>query len=158
MKLQFDYYLIYRQLFLHQYHSAKSLVVLGQDGIGKTTQIPQWVLFDEYPGMGSLQIACIQPNCEAAISVAEQVAAELDVEVGDLVGYSTLFQEKVQGSTKLKFMSDKAFCREMKNMFNLRKYSCIVVDEAQERTLWTDVLLSCLNHWVITFLPKVILI
>ena len=124
---------------------SQPLVILGDDGIGKTTQIPQWILFDEFAGLGWLQIACVQPSCEAAISVAEQVAAELDVDVGNLVGFSTLFQEEVQPNTKLKFMPDRALLREIRDDQELQNYSCVVVDEAQERTVWTDLLLSFLK-------------
>jgi pre-mRNA-splicing factor ATP-dependent RNA helicase DHX15/PRP43 len=140
---------MFRQQFLQLYHEHQIVLVLGDDGFGKSSQIPQWILFDEYPDPSGSEIACIQPSCDAAISLAKQVAAEVDVSVGELVGYSTLFQDKISPSTRLKFMSARTLFRETYPIDNLKKYSCIILDETQEETVWTDLLLATLKWKVI---------
>ena len=68
-----------RQEFLDMYHKSQILVFVGETGSGKTTQIPQYVLFDELPYQTGKLIACTQPRRVAAMSVAQRVASELDV-------------------------------------------------------------------------------
>ena len=83
----------YRQEFLDRYHSAQILVFVGETGSGKTTQIPQYVLYDELPHINKKFIACTQPRRVAAMSVARRVADELDVTLGEEVGYNIRFED-----------------------------------------------------------------
>ncbi len=88
-----------RQEFLDFYHQNQILVFVGETGSGKTTQIPQYVLYDELPHLNKKLIACTQPRRVAAMSVAQRVANELDVELGEEVGYSIRFENRTGPKT-----------------------------------------------------------
>jgi pre-mRNA-splicing factor ATP-dependent RNA helicase DHX15/PRP43 len=111
----------------------------------QTTQIPQFLL-DSLAIPGQKSIACTQPRRVAAMSIAKRVSEELDVELGEQVGYTIRFEDCSSSSTILKFMTDGMLLREA--MFDplLNRYSCIVLDEAHERTLSTDVLMGLLKE------------
>ncbi|TGZ85008.1 P-loop containing nucleoside triphosphate hydrolase protein [Ascodesmis nigricans] len=112
-----------------------------------TTQIPQFVLFDDLPHLnGRKQVACTQPRRVAAMSVAKRVADEMDVTLGEEVGYSIRFEDKTSSNTILKYMTDGMLLREAMNDHNLDRYSCIILDEAHERTLATDILMGLLKE------------
>jgi pre-mRNA-splicing factor ATP-dependent RNA helicase DHX15/PRP43 len=136
----------YRKEFLEMYHSTQFLVFVGETGSGKTTQIPQFVLFDEIPHYNRKLVACTQPRRVAAMSVAKRVAEEMDVPLGDEVGYSIRFEDKTSQKTILKYMTDGMLLREAMNDHNLQRYSCIILDEAHERTLATDILMGLLKE------------
>lgn len=85
-------------------------MVSSDTGSGKTTQIPQFVHFDEYTS-GKV-VTCTQPRQLAAIEVAERVAAEMDVELGVEVGFSVRFNNKTSDRTMIKFTTDGKFLRE----------------------------------------------
>ncbi|KAK9469789.1 P-loop containing nucleoside triphosphate hydrolase protein [Lipomyces arxii] len=135
-----------RQEFLDLFHSTQILVFVGETGSGKTTQIPQFVLYDDLPHLEGKMIACTQPRRVAAMSVAKRVADELDVNLGEEVGYSIRFEDKTSCSTILKYMTDGMLLREAMNDHNLARYSCIMLDEAHERTLATDILMGLLKE------------
>ncbi|KAK0634658.1 P-loop containing nucleoside triphosphate hydrolase protein [Bombardia bombarda] len=135
-----------RQEFLDNFHSAQILVFVGETGSGKTTQIPQYVLFDELPHKTGKLIACTQPRRVAAMSVAQRVANELDVELGQEVGYSIRFENKTGPKTMLKYMTDGQLLREAMHDHDMSRYSCIILDEAHERTLATDILMALLKQ------------
>ena len=128
------------------YQSAQILVFVGETGSGKTTQIPQFVLFDDQPHLHNKMVACTQPRRVAAMSVAQRVAAEMDVSLGEEVGYSIRFEDKTSPSTMLKYMTDGMLLREAMNDHNLSRYSTIILDEAHERTLATDILMGLLKE------------
>lgn len=135
-----------RQEFLDLYQKSQILVFVGETGSGKTTQIPQYVLFDEVPQQSRKMIACTQPRRVAAMSVAQRVADELDVTLGEEVGYNIRFEDKTTpGKTLLKYMTDGMLLREAMHDHNLSRYSCIILDEAHERTLATDILMALLK-------------
>lgn len=134
-----------RQEFLDMYHSTQILVFVGETGSGKTTQIPQYILYDEMPQLNRKMIACTQPRRVAAMSVAQRVADELDVKLGEEVGYSIRFENCTGPKTLLKYMTDGQLLRESMNDPNLSRYSCIMIDEAHERTLATDILMALLK-------------
>lgn len=128
------------------FHSSQILVFVGETGSGKTTQIPQFVLFDDMPHLnGRKQVACTQPRRVAAMSVAKRVADEMDVQLGQEVGYNIRFEDKTGPNTILKYMTDGMLLREAMNDHNLDRYSCIILDEAHERTLATDILMGLLK-------------
>lgn len=138
-----------RDEFLKVYQENQIMVFVGETGSGKTTQIPQFVLFDEMPHLQNTQVACTQPRRVAAMSVAQRVAEELDVNLGEEVGYSIRFENKVSNRTILKYMTDGMLLREAMEDHNLSRYSCIMLDEAHERTLATDILMGLLKEVVV---------
>ncbi|KAI0136980.1 P-loop containing nucleoside triphosphate hydrolase protein [Xylariales sp. AK1849] len=135
-----------RKEFLDMYHSTQILVFVGETGSGKTTQIPQYVVYDELPQLTRKLIACTQPRRVAAMSVAQRVANEMDVELGEEVGYSIRFEDKTGPKTVLKYMTDGMLLREAMHDHSMSRYSCIILDEAHERTLSTDILMALLKQ------------
>jgi pre-mRNA-splicing factor ATP-dependent RNA helicase DHX15/PRP43 len=121
-------------------------VFVGETGSGKTTQIPQFVLFDDLPHLNGKMVACTQPRRVAAMSVAKRVANEMDVKLGEEVGYSIRFEDVTSQKTILKYMTDGMLLREAMNDHNLTRYSTIILDEAHERTLATDILMALLKE------------
>mmetsp|Transcript_64659 Transcript_64659/g.145857 ORF Transcript_64659/g.145857 Transcript_64659/m.145857 type:complete len:731 (+) Transcript_64659:124-2316(+) len=131
----------------------QSVVVEGETGSGKTTQIPQFLVNAGYAGSkvagrDSLKlVACTQPRRVAAMSIARRVAEEMDVQMGKQVGYTIRFDDMTDAATThLKFMTDGMLLREAMTDPNLERYQCIVLDEAHERTLSTDVLMGLLKE------------
>nr|CAI5821645.1 unnamed protein product [Callosobruchus analis]CAI5832140.1 unnamed protein product [Callosobruchus analis] len=116
----------------------KTLIILGETGSGKTTQIPQFIYSAQIHQNGKIGIT--QPRRVAAISIATRVAAEIEMQVGELVGYSVRFHDETSKKTKIKFLTDGMLLREA--MFDrlLMEYNVIILDEAHERTIHTDVL------------------
>ncbi|KAF2135944.1 uncharacterized protein K452DRAFT_303153 [Aplosporella prunicola CBS 121167] len=135
-----------RDEFLQLFQQTQILVFVGETGSGKTTQIPQFVLFDDLPQSAGKMVACTQPRRVAAMSVAARVADEMDVNLGAEVGYSIRFEDKTSPQTILKYMTDGMLLREAMNDHNLSRYSTIILDEAHERTLATDILMGLLKE------------
>lgn len=135
-----------RDEFLEMFHQSQILVFVGETGSGKTTQIPQYVLFDDLPHHQRKMVACTQPRRVAAMSVAQRVANEMDVTLGQEVGYSIRFEDVTSQKTMLKYMTDGMLLREAMNDHNLSRYSVIILDEAHERTLATDILMGLLKE------------
>ena len=120
-----------------------TIIVEGETGSGKTTQIPQYLL-EEGWARGGRVIAVTQPRRVAAMSVAKRVAEEVGCSVGDRVGYRVRFDDKTTtGVTHIKFMTDGMLLREAMVDTMLSKYSCIILDEAHERTLHGHTFCSC---------------
>ncbi|KAF3915151.1 p7 [Dactylellina cionopaga] len=134
-----------RAEFLELYQKHQILVFVGETGSGKTTQIPQFVLYDELPHTTGKKVACTQPRRVAAMSVAKRVADEMDVALGDEVGYNIRFENNTSSKTILQYMTDGMLLREAMNDPELNRYSCIILDEAHERTLATDILMGLLK-------------
>lgn len=108
---------------------------------------------------GSKTIACTQPRRVAAMSIARRVAEEMDVEMGVEVGYTIRFEDCTSNNdTILKFMTDGMLLREAMNDPSMQRYSCIVIDEAHERTLSTDVLMGLLKEVMVRRLDLKILV
>lgn len=129
----------------------QSVVVEGETGSGKTTQIPQFLLEAKIAVKGKTCVACTQPRRVAATSIAQRVADEMDVELGKEVGYTIRFEDVTDRyNTVLKFLTDGMLLREAMHDPLLRKYSAIVLDECHERTLSTDVIMGLLME----ILPK----
>ncbi|XP_077361727.1 ATP-dependent RNA helicase DHX33 isoform X1 [Festucalex cinctus] len=120
---------------LRQLHNA---ILIGETGSGKTTQIPQY-LYEAGIGRQGL-IAITQPRRVAAISLAGRVAEEKGTQLGKLVGYTVRFEDVTSPETKLKFMTDGMLLREAIGDPLLLRYTVVVLDEAHERTVHTDVL------------------
>jgi len=127
------------------------VVVEGETGSGKTTQIPQFLVEAGYAEMGTSMVTCTQPRRVAATSIAARVADEMDVKLGEEVGYTIRFEDMSDyNKTVLKFQTDGMLLREAMSDPLLTRYSVIVLDEAHERTLATDVLMGLLME----VLPK----
>lgn len=120
---------------LRQLHNA---ILIGETGSGKTTQIPQY-LYEAGIGRQGI-IAITQPRRVAAISLAGRVAEEKRTQLGKLVGYTVRFEDVTSSETKLKFMTDGMLLREAIGDPLLLRYTVVVLDEAHERTVHTDVL------------------
>ncbi|KAL5179263.1 Pre-mRNA-splicing factor ATP-dependent RNA helicase DEAH10 [Glycine soja] len=120
------------------------LIIVGETGSGKTTQIPQF-LFDAGFCCDGRVIGITQPRRVAAVTVAKRVAEECGVELGQKVGYSVRFDDATSGLTRIKYMTDGLLLREALLDPYLSKYSVIIVDEAHERTVHTDVLMGLLK-------------
>ena len=123
----------------------QTLILVGETGSGKTTQIPQFVVEAGYTNDGKMCV-CTQPRRVAAMSVARRVADEMDVNIGEEVGYSIRFEEATGPKTFMKYSTDGMLLREAMTDPLLSRYSVIVIDEAHERTLATDVLFGLLKE------------
>ncbi|KAM6993486.1 LOW QUALITY PROTEIN: pre-mRNA-splicing factor ATP-dependent RNA helicase DHX16 [Passerculus sandwichensis] len=128
------------------------LVIEGETGSGKTTQIPQY-LHEEGYTRGGLKIGVTQPRRVAAMSVAARVAVEMGTKLGNEVGYSIRFEDCTSERTVLKYMTDGMLLREFLTEPDLASYSVIMVDEAHERTLHTDVLFGLIKD-IARFRPQ----
>lgn len=121
------------------------VVVCGDTGSGKTTQLPKMAMELGF-GANGLRIACTQPRRLAAVTVAERVAAELKSSVGGIVGYQHRFARAVSDETRVKFMTDGVLLAETRTDPLLRQYDAIIIDEAHERSLNVDFLLGILKR------------
>ncbi|KAL0095214.1 P-loop containing nucleoside triphosphate hydrolase protein [Phycomyces blakesleeanus] len=135
-----------RENFLSLIQSSQFVVLVGETGSGKTTQIPQYLVYNELSHLKGKQIACTQPRRVAAMSVAQRVADEMDVVLGQEVGYNIRFEDFTSPKTFLKYMTDGMLLREAMSDHTLSRYSAIVLDEAHERTLSTDILMGLLKE------------
>ncbi|WZH43026.1 pre-mrna splicing factor rna helicase [Fusarium acuminatum] len=135
-----------RQEFLDKYQSEQVTIVVGDAESGKTTQLPQFVLFDEWES--NLSVACTQPSRAAATSVASRVAREMDVPLGSLVGYKVRFETKTKETTRLEALTDGSLLQKYATNDVLQHYACIMIDEAHERTKDTDMLLALLKNLI----------
>ncbi|KAJ8600576.1 hypothetical protein CTAYLR_008190 [Chrysophaeum taylorii] len=133
---------------LEAVRSHQTVVVEGETGSGKTTQIPQMLVTAGYARNGKC-IACTQPRRVAAMSIAQRVSDELDVRLGEQVGYSIRFEDTTGPLTVLKFMTDGMLLREAMTDPFLERCGVVVLDEAHERTLSTDVLMGLLKELLV---------
>jgi len=134
-----------RQEFLELLRANQVIVLQGETGSGKTTQIPQFVLESGVITERQM-VGCTQPRRVAAMSVAKRVADEMDVTLGQTVGYTIRFEDVSSNKTKMKYLTDGMLLREAMADPLLERYGCIILDEAHERTLSTDVLFGLLKE------------
>ena len=143
----------YRQQLLDVIRDNQVVVVVGETGSGKTTQIPQYLHEAGYTTPGTrdkpaIKVGCTQPRRVAAMSVAARVAQEVGVKLGNEVGYQIRFEDSTSERTLIKYMTDGMLLREFLAEPDLASYSAIMVDEAHERTLHTDVLFGLVKDIV----------
>lgn len=138
----------YRDKFFEYLNNHQILVLVGETGSGKTTQIPQWCVELLRQKGGRRGVACTQPRRVAAMSVAARVAEEMDVAIGQEVGYSIRFEDCSSPKTLLKYMTDGMLLREAMSDPLLEAYGVVLLDEAHERTLATDILMGVLKQVV----------
>jgi pre-mRNA-splicing factor ATP-dependent RNA helicase DHX16 len=134
----------YREEFVAALAEHQILVIVGETGSGKTTQLPQYLHEAGYT-KGGLKVGCTQPRRVAAMSVAARVADEMGVKVGNEVGYSIRFEDATSDKTILKYMTDGMLLREFMTEPDLGAYSALMIDEAHERTVHTDILLALIK-------------
>jgi ATP-dependent RNA helicase DHX8/PRP22 len=111
------------------------VVIIGETGSGKSTQLSQILHRHGYTKSGV--IAITQPRRVAAVSVARRVAQELDVPLGEDVGYAIRFEDRTTSKTRIKYLTDGVLLRESLSNPMLDDYSVIILDEAHERSLNT---------------------
>ena len=122
------------------------VIVCGETGSGKTTQLPKMLL---EMGRGTAgRIGHTQPRRIAARSVAARIAEELGTELGSLVGYKIRFQEKLEARARIKLMTDGILLAETQGDRELRQYDSIILDEAHERSLNIDFLMGYLKNLI----------
>ncbi|PIA46633.1 hypothetical protein AQUCO_01500283v1 [Aquilegia coerulea] len=122
-----------------------TLIIVGETGSGKTTQLPQFLYNAGFCGNGKL-VGITQPRRVGTVSVAKRVAEECGVALGEKVGYSIRFEDVTSTSTRIKYMTDGLLLREALLDPYLSRYAVIIVDEVHERTVHTDVLLGLLKN------------
>lgn len=124
------------------------LILSGETGSGKSTQVPQFVL-DLFKG----QVAVTQPRRVAAITLAKRVADEMGTPCGSSspaskVGYSVRFDQSTSPSTRIKFLTEGMLLQGMLRDGRLSEYSCIIVDEVHERSVNVDLILGFLKQLI----------
>lgn len=148
MKEQREFLPIYqiREELLAVVREHNVIVVVGETGSGKTTQMTQYFHEEGMTQYG--MIGCTQPRRVAAMSVAKRVAEEMGTDLGKEVGYAIRFEDVTGPDTVIKYMTDGILLRETMSEADLDQYSCIIMDEAHERSLHTDVLFGVLKKVV----------
>lgn len=151
------------QKIMEAIHNNPVVVVCGATGSGKTTQVPQMMYESGYgalignkdtaedagkPSLGRGMIGVTQPRRVAAVSVADRVATEMGDEYKSRVGHQVRYDTTISRETAMKFMTDGILLREISQDFILSKYSAIVIDEAHERSVNTDILIGMLSRIV----------
>ncbi|CAI4230298.1 unnamed protein product [Auanema sp. JU1783] len=148
LKQQREYLPVFacRQKMMSIIRENNVVIVVGETGSGKTTQLAQYLLEDGFGDTGL--IGCTQPRRVAAMSVAKRVAEEMGVELGQECGYAIRFEDCTSDKTIVKYMTDGILLRECLGDGDLDQYSAIIMDEAHERSLNTDVLFGLLRDVV----------
>ncbi|KAI1815171.1 P-loop containing nucleoside triphosphate hydrolase protein [Poronia punctata] len=136
----------FRDQLIKAVHENQIMIVVGETGSGKTTQLTQYL--DEGGFTNDGMVGCTQPRRVAAMSVAKRVAEEVGCELGQEVGYTIRFEDKTSPVTRIKYMTDGMLEREILMDPDLKRYSVIMLDEAHERTISTDVLFALLKKTV----------
>ncbi|ETM33556.1 hypothetical protein L914_19230 [Phytophthora nicotianae] len=135
-----------REELLQVIRENQIVVIVGETGSGKTTQLTQYLHEEGYSQFG--MIGCTQPRRVAAMSVAQRVSEEMEVTLGEEVGYAIRFEDLTSDKTIIKYMTEGVLLRESLRESDLDSYSCVIMDEAHERALNTDVLFGILRKVV----------
>ncbi|XP_050068225.1 probable ATP-dependent RNA helicase kurz [Anopheles maculipalpis] len=133
------------QVIMETISENKITILAGETGSGKTTQIPQFLYEAGYGERGLIGIT--EPRRVAAVSMSKRVAMEMNLST-DVVSYLIRYEGNVTDRTKIKFMTDGVLLKEIEVDFLLSKYSCIILDEAHERSVYTDILMGLLSRIV----------
>lgn len=134
----------FRSDLVHAIKENRVLVVIGETGSGKTTQMAQYIYEEAIATSGGI-IGCTQPRRVAAMSIARRVSEEFGCRLGTDVGYTIRFEDVTCIETKIKFMTDGILLRERVIDPLLNRYSVIILDEAHERTINTEILFGLLK-------------
>ncbi|KAI0433069.1 DEAH-box RNA helicase [Xylaria sp. FL1042] len=138
------------QRIMEAIHNNNVVIVCGATGSGKSTQVPQMLFEAGYGSPDSPtpgQIVVTQPRKVAAVSVSQRVSTELG-DHSNTVAYQIRFEGTASEKTRLKFVTDGVLLREIGNDISLQKYSAVIIDEAHERSLNTDILIGMLSRTV----------
>lgn len=133
------------QAVMEAIHDNDVVILCGETGSGKTTQVPQFLYEGGYTTRGMIGVT--EPRRVAAVTMSRRVGVELNMST-DLVSYQIRYEGNVTENTIIKFMTDGVLLKEIENDFFLSKYSVIVIDEAHERSVFTDILLGLLSRIV----------
>ena len=133
-----------RKEIIEKIRKNQVLIISGETGSGKTTQIPKFCLEAKRGIHG--KIACTQPRRIAAINVAKRIAQEMKEEIGHSVGYKIRFQDVTNPHGFIKIMTDGILLAEAQSNRYLKEYDTIIVDEAHERSLNIDFILGIINR------------
>jgi ATP-dependent RNA helicase DHX8/PRP22 len=134
----------FRKQLLEAISSNQVMIVVGETGSGKSTQLTQYLCEAGYAGRGKM-VACTQPRRVAAMALAKRVSEELGSELGRLCGYKIRFEDVSGPETQLLFLTDGMLLNEMLQDPNLSKFGAVLVDEAHERSVSTDVVMGLLK-------------
>ena len=134
-----------KSIIIDTVNSSQVCIVLGETGSGKSTQLVQYLYENGKFFHRRGQIVCTQPRKVAAVSLARHVSKEFGCHVGDVVGYRVGSDAKENADTAIKYVTDRVLLNEYMKDPLLEKYWCIIIDEAHERTLFTDLLLGLLK-------------
>ncbi|KAM5581410.1 hypothetical protein ABKV19_010563 [Rosa sericea] len=137
------------QEIMEAINEHSTVIIRGETGCGKTTQVPQF-LYEVGIGssgcpLGSGIIGVTQPRCIAVTATAKRVAYELGLQLGEEVGFQYRYDKKIGESCSIKFMTDGILLREIQGDFYLKRYSVIILDEVHERSLCTETLIGMLS-------------
>uniref|UniRef100_A0A6Q2ZP66 RNA helicase n=1 Tax=Esox lucius TaxID=8010 RepID=A0A6Q2ZP66_ESOLU len=132
------------QVIMEAVKENSFVVLCGETGSGKTTQVPQF-LYEA--GYASGIIGVTEPRRVAAVSMSHRVAKEMNLSTS-LVSYQIRYEGNVTADTKIKFMTDGVLLKEIQKDFLLQRYSVIIIDEAHERSVYTDILIGLLSRIV----------
>ncbi|OQV14842.1 putative ATP-dependent RNA helicase DHX35 [Hypsibius exemplaris] len=134
-----------RNSILYLLEKHQTVVVVGETGSGKTTQIPQYLLEAGWCKSPGMRIGITQPRRVAAITISQRVAEERGAPLGREVGYVVRFDDCSSPETKIKFITDGILVREMMADPLLKQYSVLMLDEAHERSIHTDIAMGLLR-------------
>ncbi|KAG4393140.1 hypothetical protein GLYMA_03G024000v4 [Glycine max] len=137
------------QEIMEAINDRSSVIICGETGCGKTTQVPQF-LYEAGYGSSKGIIGVTQPRRVAVLATAKRVAYELGLHLGKEVGFQVRYDKKIGESCSIKFMTDGILLREVQNDILLRRYSVLILDEAHERSLNTDILIGMLSRVIKT--------
>ncbi|XP_062614343.1 probable ATP-dependent RNA helicase kurz [Saccostrea cucullata] len=132
------------QMIMETINENNVVIICGETGSGKTTQVPQFLYEAGYAHAGGI-IAVTEPRRVAAISMSQRVGAEMNLTSRE-VSYQIRYEGNVTESTKIKFMTDGVLLKEVQKDFLLTKYSVVIIDEAHERSVYTDILIGLLSR------------
>lgn len=133
------------QVVMEAINENEVVIICGETGSGKTTQVPQFLYEAGYATRGRIGIT--EPRRVAAVSMSERVAKEMNMDT-DKISYQIRYQGNCTDNTVMKFMTDGVLLKEVESDFLLSKYSVIVIDEAHERSVFTDILIGLLSRIV----------
>ncbi|PLW37019.1 hypothetical protein PCANC_14016 [Puccinia coronata f. sp. avenae] len=139
-----------KEAIINETFNNDTLVILGETGCGKTTQIPQYLIGPEYHKLLNnptkpIKVVVTQPRRVAAMSLATRVSEEVGCRLGTTVGYTVRFDDCSEQKTRLKYVTDGTLLQEMLSDKLLSNYDIVIIDEAHERSLRTDMLLGFLK-------------
>ncbi|XP_020499535.2 probable ATP-dependent RNA helicase DHX37 [Labrus bergylta] len=134
------------QVIMEAVREDPCVVICGETGSGKTTQVPQF-LYEAGYASGSGIIGITEPRRVAAVSMSHRVAKEMNLSTR-VVSYQIRYEGNVTSDTKIKFMTDGVLLKEIQKDFLLQRYSAIIIDEAHERSVYTDILIGLLSRIV----------